>query len=154
MKKTLYMETTNIEVERTVAEIQLLLGQCGCCEVMTIFDKQRQVSAVCFQIMFLEKMVPFRLPCRWEAIYGRLLKRRKNMMRKGAPEKLQEQAKRVAWRQILRWVQAQLALVDTDMVKVHEIFLPYVQTNISGETLFQKIENKGFQALEYTANAN
>ncbi|MDD4980682.1 MAG: hypothetical protein PHC54_05390 [Candidatus Omnitrophica bacterium] len=62
--------------------------------------------------------------------------------------KIAQQAKRVAWRQILRWVEAQMALVETNMVKIQEVFMPYIQMTISGQTLYEKIEQKGFIALE------
>lgn len=48
----------------------------------------------------------------------------------------EDKARRVAWRQIYRWVQAQLALVDTEMVKVEEVFFPYIQTK-NGHTLYE-----------------
>jgi hypothetical protein len=35
----------------------------------------------------------------------------------------------VAWRQILRWVEAQLALIDTGMVQPQEVFLSYAIVN-------------------------
>ena len=59
------------------------------------------------------------------------------------------QAKRVSWRQILRWVEAQLALTYTNMVKVEEVFLPYIQVNVEGQTLFEKLENNKFKMLEH-----
>ena len=144
--KTLFMETTKIPVGQTVAEIQRLLGECGCCGVLTQYEKG-EVIAVSFQIMFLDKTIPFRLPCRWQPIYNSLMSR-KRKKRANTAMNSEEQAKRVAWRQILRWVEAQLALVDTEMVKVQEVFLPYVQTGLN-ETLYQKLESKGFTALEY-----
>lgn len=143
----IYMETTKIPTEKTVAEIQCLLGGYGCTGVMTTFENG-EVTAVCFKILFLDKEVAFKLPARWEPIKDELMSRVKKP-RENTEQEIIEQAKRVAWRQILRWVQAQLALVETRMVKVFEVFLPYVQTNLSGKTLFEQIEDKGFKALEY-----
>jgi hypothetical protein len=37
-----------------------------------------------------------------------------------------EQAYRVAWRNILDWVQAQMALLEIGMAKIEEVFLPYM----------------------------
>ena len=59
------------------------------------------------------------------------------------------QAKRVAWRQLLRWVEVQLAFTRTNMVKVEEVFLPYVQVNIDGQTLFEKLENTNFKMIAH-----
>src|SRR5262245_23745469 len=137
---SIFMETTKIEAARTVGEIQELLAAAGCCGVMTLFDDKKEVKAVSFQVMFQEKTIAFRLPCKWEPIYNKL-RLQIRRPRPGVLEGLESQAKRVAWRQILRWVQAQLALIDTEMVKVHEVFLPYVQVNIDGQTFFEKIES-------------
>lgn len=143
----IYMETTKIPVEKTVAEIQCILGRYGCSGVMTMF-KDGEVQAVCFKILYLDREIAFRLPARWEPIREDLLSRVKQP-RENTEKEITAQAKRVAWRQILRWVEAQLALVETRMVKVFEVFLPYVQTNLEGETLFEKLENQKFKALDF-----
>ena len=149
-KVTFYMETTKIEVDRTVAEIQMVLGRSGCCGVMTLFDENKEVSAVAFKILFLDREVAFKLPARWLPIYEELRSRVKKA-RKNTDAELQAQAKRIAWRQILRWVEAQLALVDAGMVKVFEVFLPYVQSGAEGKTLYERIEQTGGKfLLSYT----
>lgn len=145
--KSLFMETTNIPISRTVAQIQELLGAHGVCGVMTEYH-QKEVDAVCFKVMFLDRTIPFRLPCRWQAIYHIFLERKKYMtLDVEIQHKMQDQAKRVAWRQIFRWTEAQLALVETDMVKVYEVFLPYMQTGLN-ETLSERFEKSGFTLLE------
>lgn len=147
-KKSIFMETTKIAPERTVAEIQKILSNYGANAVLTEY-KDREVSAVSFKINIEGRDVPFRLPCRDEAISDFLFKRKKNMTHTDRViDNIKEQAKRVAWRQILRWVEAQMAMVETDMVKIHEVFLPYMQTP-NGETLFEAIESRGLKLLGY-----
>lgn len=147
----LFMETTKIEATKTVAQIQELLGIYGCSGVMTLYENN-EVKAVCFQIMFLDKNIAFKLPCRWEAIYKNFADRRASGKDRPAHKEQEDaqQAKRVAWRQILRWVEAQLALVETDMVKIQEVFLPYTQVDIKGTTLYQEIESKGFKMIGHS----
>jgi hypothetical protein len=53
------------------------------------------------------------------------------------------QAYRVAWRNILDWVQAQMALLEIGMAKMEEIFLPYM-LDAQGRTLFERMEQRGF----------
>ena len=53
-----------------------------------------------------------------------------------------DQAARTAWRTIKDWIDAQMALVAVEMVKVEEIFLPYVYDERLGQTLFEAIENR------------
>lgn len=145
-----YMETTKIEVDRTVSEIQMVLGQAGCSGVMTMFDERKEVSAVAFKILYLDRDIAFKLPARWEPIYKYMCSDVKKW-RVGKDEELKAQAKRIAWRQILRWVEAQLALVDAGMVKVFEVFLPYAQTGAEGKTVFERIEeSKGKFLLGHT----
>ena len=46
------------------------------------------------------------------------------------------QAERTAWRQLLRWVEAQLAMIDVGMVEATEVYAPYM-TTADGRTLYQ-----------------
>jgi len=52
-----------------------------------------------------------------------------------------EQAERVAWRIIKNWVDAQMAILETQMVQFDEIFLPYM-LNSKGQTFFQMYQQK------------
>jgi len=146
-KITLFMETTKIDPEQTVTEIQRLLGKYGAGAVMTEYDKG-EVAAVTFKISVYGRDMPFKLPCRWQVIYQVFVNRRRKP-RKDAEEKDILQAKRVAWRQILRWVEAQMALVETNMVKIQEVFMPYIQVNLEGQTLYEKLEQTKFKMLEH-----
>jgi len=65
--KTLFMETTRIEPSQTVGEIQKILGEYGASAIRTDYD-HGEVVAVSFTINLNGDQIPFRLPCRWEAI--------------------------------------------------------------------------------------
>lgn len=143
----LFMETTKIEAMKTVAEIQSLLGASGCSGVMTTYEN-KDVVAISFQVTINSKNIAFKLPCRWKPIYNKLFVRIKKA-RQGKLEDLENQAKRVAWRQLLRWVEAQLALVDT-VVKIDEVFMPYIQIDLKGKTLYEKISEGGFKTLGHS----
>jgi len=55
----------------------------------------------------------------------------------------------VAWRIIKDWIEAQLAIVEAEMVEMAEVFLPYAVTK-SNKTLYQDvIENKSDMLLTY-----
>lgn len=145
MSKTLFMETTKIEPSQTVGEIQRLLGGCGATAILTEYEKG-EVSAVSFRVRVDGQDIPFRLPCRHEAIYQALIARMKKLRMKRIDD-YKAQAKRVAWRQILRWIEAQMALVETEMVSIQEVFLPYMQHR-SGKTLYEIIQQNSFKMLE------
>lgn len=142
--KTLFMETTHIEPSQTVGEIQRILGRYGASAILTEYNN-REVMAVSFKVRFNDQDIPFRLPCRWEAILKKLQSKRKRKPYKRSDE---AQARRVAWRQILRWIEAQLALVDTEMVQIQEVFMPYLQMN-TGQTLYEKLEETKFKMIEH-----
>lgn len=155
MSQTLFMETTEISPDRTVGEIQKILARRGASAVLMEYDGKGGVAAVSFRFKVGPNDLPFRLPCRWESIFT-ILRRRAGVsdsslkwMNIKRRESLEEKSKRVAWRQILRWIEAQLALVETNMVKVEEVFLPYMQTGKGGETVFELTEKRGFMALEF-----
>ena len=144
MVKTLFMETTQIEPSQTVGEIQRLLGNCGASAVLTEYENG-EVVAVSFKVLFNGQHIPFRLPCRWKAILTKLQSRRRRRPYKRNDE---AQARRVAWRQILRWIEAQLALVDTEMVQIQEVFMPYLQMN-TGKTLYEQLEETKFKMIDH-----
>jgi hypothetical protein len=60
--------------------------------------------------------------------------------------RVREQAERVAWRQLLRWAQAQLAMIETGMAAAEEVFLPYLQEP-SGRTVYEVFAESRFKAL-------
>lgn len=142
---TLYMETTKIPAEKTAQEIVHLLSQAGASSVLTEY-KDKKIAGLAFRIVVKGNQIPFLLPVKIEPVWKQLQQNRAPMNRAKNAERDREQAERVAWRQILKWIQAQLALIETDMVSVAEVFLPYAQVGPS-ETLYQRLESKGFQAL-------
>ena len=54
-----------------------------------------------------------------------------------------EQAERVALRILKDWVETQMALLDIEMVRFEEIFLPYIETS-SGQTIYERLEERQF----------
>lgn len=140
---TLYMETTKIEAHKTIGQIQGVLATCGATAILIEYE-EKEATAVSFKVEVGGRQIPFRLPCRWKAVYELL--KRKYVRGPRRSQDLVLQAKRVAWRQILKWVEAQMALVETEMVRVEEVFLPYAQME-DGKTLFEKMAEKGFKAL-------
>src|ERR1700722_5703763 len=144
MTKTLFMETTEIAPEKTITEIEAVLIQYGANAVLKEY-MDGAIEAVSFRIKVGTSDIPFRLPCRCQAI-ANVFRQRKKVSEtawvhtspyfKEQRKKIEEKARRVAWRQILRWVQAQLALVETELVKVEEVFFPYIVAP-TGQTIYE-----------------
>ena len=146
------MESTKISAEKTASEIMSALVKAGVSAVHTEY-KDKKVVALSFSVEVNADVdyrathtVPFRLPVRADALFCYFQNRRDSYNQREAIERDRAKAERVAWRQIYRWILAQLALVETGMVKVEEVFLPYAQTDID-ETLFQKLESAGFEQI-------
>lgn len=58
----------------------------------------------------------------------------------------------VAWANIKDWVEAQMALYETAMVSLPQIFLPFVTTK-SGQTLFELVANNPSSFLLEESNS-
>ncbi len=145
---TLFMESTKISPETTVTQIQRLLGSYKATAILTEYENS-EVSGVFFRLQAGGIEISYRLPCRWRAIYQLLQKQRKTKASKYEKDD-QDKAKRVAWRQILHWLEAQLALIDTEMVKPEEVFMPYMQISPK-QTLFEKLEQVGWKFKQLNA---
>ena len=59
-----------------------------------------------------------------------------------------DQAQRVAWRVLKDWLEAQLALIDAQVVEVEQVMLPYLIVDDTGLTLYQRYLDHGRKALE------
>lgn len=136
-KITLYMETTKKDPEETLAEIQKILRRYNLKNFMADYH-EGQISGCIFTVEIKGGLIPFKMPVKWEPLYA--------LAKEGKTRYLRDpdQARRVAWRQVLRWIEAQLALVDTRMADFHEVFFPYI-VNREGITIFRQMELEGFK---------
>lgn len=142
-QQTLYMETTQVPALKTAGEIQALLVQAGARQIAMQYGPAQQIIGMAFTLDVQGQIVPFSLPVRVEPVFQYLLKKGKNRYRVADTK---AQAERVAWRQLLRWIQAQLALIQTGMVETAEVFMPYISTQ-AGRTMFEVFREQGLKAL-------
>ena len=139
-KKPIYMETTEISAERSAAEVSSALVQAGATSVSVRYDNGR-IIGMTWTMRVGPVELPFSMPARVEPLYKILLKRRTGFVDEGTKSRIRAQAERVAWRQLLRWVQAQLAMIEVGMVQRAEVFMPYIQ-QADGSTFFEFFESK------------
>jgi hypothetical protein len=128
--------TTTIEPEQTISEIQKMLSRHGVMAMMTEYDGP-QVAAVSFRLNIESNPMGFRLPCNWRAV-RQIFEEQRITSVKHKDKNLDNQAVRTAWRIIKDWVQAQLALVEVNMVTVPQVFLPYAIMK-DGRTLSEHV---------------
>ena len=138
--KGLYMGSTKISPEKTAGQIEEVLTKHKATAIQKRYD-DGEIVALDFAINVNEQDLFFSLPIRYEAILEIIKKYHTPSEAEAA------RARRVAWRQVLRWVEAQLAMVEVEMVKLEEVFLPYLITPKG--TLYEQISEKGFKQIGY-----
>ena len=136
--------TTSINPIKTVGEIQAILAKASAVSVSVDYLNGHP-EAVKFSMLIGNQEVWFRLPCNVEGVLNTM--RRDRLQRSYLTT---DQARRVSWRIIKDWVDAQMAIIDSGQSKAAEVFFPYIIQDESGQTLFQRFEN---QQLQLTAGA-
>ena len=123
--------TTQIDCHKTIGEIQKILAK-KYANGFLINYADGEPDSLIFTMPVRDQTISFRLPSNWRKVLT-VINRDKTI-----PVKLKtnEQAKRVAWRIVKDWIEAQMALIEAELVEPFEIFLPYsVMKN--GQTLFE-----------------
>jgi hypothetical protein len=119
---------------------------------MVDYNETGEPTGITFTVKVGSQEIPFRLPAnvqkveqifinmrvkkpeKWNSDYEQVMKR------------IQKQASMTAWRTIKDWIDAQMAFIETDMVTLQELFLPYVQLQ-DGMTLYRHLETRGFKQI-------
>lgn len=127
--------TTSIQAAKTIMEIQINLSKHGATAVLTEYEAGN-IEAISFKVPTQHGTLAFRLPVDPDAV-------RKVMFKQNVPRsyRTRAQAERVAWRIVKDWVAAQMALLETEMVKMEQIFLPYMVTS-DGKTLYDSMVSR------------
>lgn len=120
--------TTKVDVYATLGAIQGQLVKHGAKKIMQDYDGDGHITALSFMIDTPAGPRGIRLPANVDAVHAVLHRQKVKCDR--------EQAERVAWRILKDWVEAQMAILESEMVQMDEIFLPYM-VNQRGQTLFE-----------------
>lgn len=159
--------TTQVPAAKTIAQIQEILMKHGARSILTDFDPNGKITALSFKVVtrqpcthpvelgpetvarcsdchgkgFIEVELGIRLPANVKAT--------QRVLQRTAPPRFQteDHARDVAWRVIKDWIAAQMAIIETEMVKMEEVFLPYILTP-DGRTFFERLSQHGFQLPE------
>ncbi|MHB8089966.1 MAG: hypothetical protein ACYDH2_17150 [Anaerolineaceae bacterium] len=125
--------TTIVPANRSIEEIQTALVKHGAIGMIYEYEQGTgRISALKFILNIKGNNVGFTLPVNWRKFQDVL--------------KLQEVKRwneddyvyRVAWRNIRDWVLAQLALYETEIVELPQVFLPFATTK-EGKTLYDMV---------------
>jgi hypothetical protein len=115
-------------------EIEKTLSNHGAKQITRDYENGK-ITAVAFVVMSKKGPLAVKLPARFDRV--------ERIFKDQGIRYKPEQPYRTAWATIRDWVSAQMALLDWEMVKIEEIFLPYM-TNKDGKSFFEIVENKGF----------
>jgi len=142
--KSLFMESTKVSMSQSVAEITRCLVQGGARSIHTEFDEEGKITGIQWTVSVGANKLSFKMPARVDVVYKTLLSRGA-----GSKETVQARAERIAWRQLLRWVQVQMAMIDMGMAEMAEVFFAYNQPTgePSGETLYNMAKASQFKLL-------
>ena len=124
--------TTTVSAHQSVGEIIGALAAHGASSIQVDYAEGKPI-AISFAITTPAGPRGFRLP----ANVDKVAKVMAGQKIKSTPE----QAERVAWRILRDWVAAQMAILETEMVAMDEVFLPYM-INSQGQTVYQLYQGK------------
>mgnify|MGYP001558895278 CR=1 FL=1 len=123
--------STTVSAIRSMGEIDRILVAHGAKGIMTNYNDSGEPTSLSFLIKTQFGDVAFRLPANVDNVLAVL-------NRQGIRKKVErDMATRVAWRIIKDWVRAQMAILESEMVTIDQIFLPYMTTGVEGKTIYE-----------------
>lgn len=97
-----------------------------------------RIEGIEFSIAINGNIYPFRLPARIKNVetvmYGK----------RTLTQTQKDQAYRTAWANLRDWISAQMAMIDTGMVRPEEVFLPYMIERSGNRTFFEAMTENQF----------
>ncbi len=116
--------------------IEKTLSSHGAKQIIRDYDDTGRIKAISFIVPTSKGDLGIRLPARYDQV--------ERIFKEQGVRYKPEQPYRTAWATIRDWIDAQMALIDWEMVKPEEVFLPYA-IDRSGKTYFEVLESRGFQ---------
>jgi hypothetical protein len=143
--KSIYLSHTTVSAEKSVQEVIREITSRHATKIQQEYNGSGVLVGLQFLIPMANGiMLPVALPARMDAmkkvLYRGLGPRQKS---KFTEEDMAETASKIVWRQLAAWVKAQMALVDLEMVRPEEVFLPYIQV-APNKSVFSVLAEGGF----------
>lgn len=124
--------STTVPAAQSVAEIVGALAAHGATRIQQDYDAGKPVS-IAFVIDTPAGLRAFRLPSSADRV--------KAVMSRQKVKTDDAQAERVAWRILRDWVMAQMAILETEMVAIDQIMLPYMVDD-QGHTVYELYQSR------------
>lgn len=122
--------STTVTALKSIGEIQGILVAHGAKHILIDYEHEEPIG-LAFIVGTPYGDMPFILPANIDRVKAVLDKQR---VRTKVSD---EQASRVAWRILKDWARAQIAILETEMVTIDQVFLPYMQVGASQKTLYE-----------------
>lgn len=119
--------------------IEKTLSSHGARQIIRDYDGQGRITSISFVIATKRGNLGIKLPARFDQV--------ERIFKEQGIRYKPEQPYRTAWATIRDWVDAQMALIDWEMVKPEEVFLPYA-VGKNGKTFFDSFESGELPQLE------
>ena len=133
--------STTVTTLKSIGEIQGMLVAHGAKHILIDYENEKPVG-LAFIVGTSYGDVPFRLPANIGRVQAVLNKQRVRT------QVSKELASRVAWRILKDWIRAQMAILETEMVSIDQVFLPYMQIGKDKKTLYEAMRDHHFQLTE------
>lgn len=125
--------TTKISAAQTVGEIQEILAMHGARKIMLEYSEKGKVSSVTFCLECFGAMRGFALAPNVAGVMSVMVKSKLKCD--------EQQAERIAWRNIKDWIAAQIALIEAEQASMEQLFLPMMITDpAENTTLYEQIK--------------
>ena len=133
--------TTEINVLKTIGEIEKMLIEYGAHGIHKYYDEERNPSALIFEMTTKKGLtIPFKLPVsveKWVQMINRFVSKGK-LPRRFKDSK--EKALKVGWRVVKDWVDAQLTIVESEAVEIEQVLLPYAYDQRNDKTVYERFK--------------
>lgn len=123
--------TTDVPASRSIGQVQGLLVEAGARQVMASYNDDGSIEGLAFSVPTPLGQRSFALPVHAAQVL-QVLERERVAPRHRTPE----HAERVAWRILKDWLEAQLAIIQTEMVTLDQVMLPYMRGD-DGRTVYE-----------------
>ncbi len=141
--------TTTIAVEKTLGEVQVLLRQHKVRGIQMRYDANGEVASLTFSLETAFGEHAYALPVNVDGVEQTLTTEKNAGRLNGLPWRvieskaaLRAQASRVAWRILKEWLEAQLAIIQCQVVSLEQVLLPFQIANEAGETVYEVYERQ------------
>jgi hypothetical protein len=139
LRKSIKNYTVTLGADVYLSKIQKILVSFGVSGIGYVYDKQGMVESVMFKIEINENSRQVQLPLNWRKVA--------KILQDDDVYKDDYHAYRVALANIMIWLDAQFAILQTEMVEFPQVFLPYM-VGQDGRTLYETIKGNNYLLLK------